>query len=140
MEKCWSVFFSSILLLFLVICFPAKSDNYNSLGQVGLINTPSAEVYDEQSIFLTLTKNEFYKLGTITVTPFSWMEASYFYYRPDDLYWGSSVGLFLDKGFNVKFSYDPKSQYLPTVAVGLDDSQVAGNFTKEVYCSIIQFQ
>ena len=126
------------MFLFILIQ-PLKSDNYNSLGQVGLINTPSAEVYDEQSIFFTLTKNEFYKLGTITATPFEWMEASYFYYRPDDLFWGSAVGLFLDKGFNVKFSYDPTSIYLPTVAIGLDDFAGTGNFTKEYLVASYDF-
>ena len=139
MNKCWGNYFSSITLMLLLICIPAKTDNYNSLGQVGLINTPSAEVFDEQSIFFTLTKNEFYKLGTITATPFNWMEASYFYYRPDDLYWGSAVGLFLDKGFNVKFSYDPESIYLPTVAVGLDDFAGTGNFTKEYIVASYDF-
>jgi len=48
-------------------------------------------------------------LVLVTITPFDWMEASYFYYRPDDLFWGSTKGLYLDKGFNVKFSYKPKN-------------------------------
>ena len=43
------------------------------------------------------------------------------FYRPDDLLWGGGEGLYLDKGFNVKFSYQPKLRNLPAIAIGLDD-------------------
>ena len=112
-------------------CFDLKSNTYNSIGQVGLINLPSAETKSEQSIFFTYKKNDFTKLGTLTVTPFDWLEASYFYYRPHDIAWGGKVGSDLDKGFNVKFSYRPRSQFLPTIAIGLDDFAGTGRFTKE---------
>jgi hypothetical protein len=105
--------------------------SYNSLGQTGLITLPSAEVHEEQSIYLTFNRSNFTKQGTITVTPFSWLEASYFYYRPDDLLWGGVRGLYLDKGFNVKFSHKPKSILLPRIAIGLDDFAGTGQFTKE---------
>ena len=107
------------------------SNSYNSIGQVGLINTPSAENKGEQSIYFTVKRNSFTKLGTLTVTPFDWLEASYFYYRPDDIVWGGKVGSDLDKGFNVKFSYKPENIYLPRFAVGLDDFAGTGRFTKE---------
>ena len=71
-------------------------------------------------------------MGTVTVTPFNWIEASYFYYRPDDLLWGSTKGLYLDKGFNVKFSYKTESILLPRIAVGLDDFAGTGQFTKSM--------
>jgi hypothetical protein len=59
------------------------------------------------------------------------MEASYFYYRPDDLLWGGVKGLYLDKGFNVKFLYKTKPILLPDFAIGLDDFAGTGQFTKE---------
>ncbi len=108
-----------------------KNITYNALGVTGLIYTPSAETHEEKSVFFTFNKNEIWKLGTITVTPFNWLEASYFYYRPDDLYWGSAVGLYLDKGFNVKLSYKPKIRNLPNFAIGLDDFAGTGQFTRE---------
>ena len=83
------------------------ANSYNSFGQTGLIYLPSADIHDEQSTYLTFKRDSYSKLGTLTVTPFDWMEASYFYYRPDDLFWGTSKGLYLDKGFNVKFLYRP---------------------------------
>jgi hypothetical protein len=117
--------------LFIFYSSPAYSLSYNSLGQTGLINTPTAEVHDEQSIYFTFNRSNYIKLGTVTVTPFDWMEASYFYYRPDDLKWGSVKGLYLDKGFNVKFSYKPKNKLLPRIAIGLDDFAGTGQFTRE---------
>ncbi len=114
-----------------------KSSTYNSLGQTGLIYVPSAEVNSEKSIFFTFNKNEIWKLGTLTATPFSWLEASYFYYRPDDLLWGGAEGLYLDKGFNVKFSYKPKQRNLPAIAIGLDDFAGTGQFTREYLASTL---
>jgi hypothetical protein len=88
-----------------------NASSYNSMGQIGLINLPSAETKGEQSIYFTYKDNSYTKLGTITATPFDWLEASYFYYRPEDLIWGLSIGKYLDKGFNVhKICIYPKLQ------------------------------
>ena len=74
-----------------------------------------------------------WKFGTLTVSPFNWLEASYFYYRPSDLEWGPNNvrGYFLDKGFNVKFIYRPKNNNVPNIAIGLDDFAGTGYFTRE---------
>ncbi len=108
-----------------------RTVTYNSLGQGGLIQLPTAEQKSEANINFTFTNNDIWKLGTLTVTPFNWLEASYFYYRPEDIFWGNKLGLYLDKGFNVKFSYQPKKEYLPRLAIGLDDFAGTGLFTRE---------
>ena len=123
--------FFTLCCLALFFTGTVYSLSYNSLGQTGLINTPSAEVHEEQSVYFTFNRSNFIKLGTLTVTPFDWIEASYFYYRPDDLLWGGAKGLYLDKGFNVKFSYKPKNILLPRIAIGLDDFAGTGFFTRE---------
>ncbi len=128
-----------LLILISFISLNSQAKTYNSLGQTGLINIPSAEIHDEQSIFFTFKRTNYTKLGTITVTPFDWLEASYFYYRPDDLRWGGVQGLYLDKGFNVKFSYKPESFLVPTLAVGLDDFAGTGQFTKEYVAATYNF-
>ena len=86
---------------------------------------------------LTLNKNDIWKFGTISATPFDWLEASYFYYRPEDLIWeGNGIsGHYLDKGFNVKFIYRPKSENIPNIAIGLDDFAGTGYFTREYVVS-----
>ncbi len=109
-----------------------RAPTSNSFGQTGLIQTPSAEIKGENSIFLTLNKNDIYKFATLTVSPFDWMEASYFYYQPEDFIWGGLKGKYLDKGFNVKVNYKPNNKFLPTnVAIGLDDFAGTGFFSRE---------
>lgn len=134
-------FYSLYIFLFLGLSTSQniQATSYNSLGQTGLINLPSAEVHQAQSIYLTFNRSPYIKIGTITVTPFDWMEASYFYYRPDDLLWGGVKGLYLDKGFNMKLSYKPKSLYLPRFAIGLDDFAGTGQFTREYIATTYNF-
>ena len=132
---------NSLLFIFLSTFYInfINANSYNSLGQTGLINLPSAEVHQEQSIYLTLSRSPYIKLGTLTATPFPWLEASYFYYRPDDLYWGSAKGLYLDKGFNIKFSFKPDSIIFPRFALGLDDFAGTGQFTREYLVATYNF-
>lgn len=119
--------------IYFLIIFSSNtvSDSYNSFGQVGLINLPSAAIKEEQSIYFTFSKNDITKHGAITVTPFNWLEASFFYNRPEDLTWADIPGLYLDKGFSVKFSYSPRVRYLPKIAIGLDDFAGTGLSSKE---------
>jgi hypothetical protein len=79
-----------------------------------------------------MNKNHMWKIGTISVSPFDWLEASYFYYRPSDLEWlGNDPGLYLDKGFNAKFTYRPNNRKLPNLSIGLDDLAGTGFFSRE---------
>lgn len=73
----------------------------------------------------------------MTVTPFDWIEASYFYYRPSDLKWDGTgkKGDYLDKGFDVKFIYKSKYRNIPDFAIGLDDFAGTGYFTREYLVS-----
>ena len=107
-----------------------------------MIQIPSADSRPEGSIALTFNKNNIWKFGTLTVSPFSWMEASYFYYRPSDLRWKSNnkKGFYLDKGFNVKFVYRSKNKNMPNIAVGLDDFAGTGYFTREYIVATNQFK
>tara|TARA_Y100000992_G_scaffold302423_1_gene276502 strand:+ start:1004 stop:3127 length:2124 start_codon:yes stop_codon:yes gene_type:complete len=127
------------IFLYVFLVNNIQATSYNSYGQTGIINLPSAEIHNEQSLFFTFSKTEYTKLGVITVTPFEWMEASYFYYRPDDLYWGAAKGLYLDKGFNVKFLYKPRSILMPNFALGLDDFAGTGQFTREYIAATYNF-
>ncbi len=114
-----------------------RQPSFNSFGQVGLIQTPTANTKGEDSIHLIINNNQMWKYGSLTVTPFDWLEASYFYYRPRDLTWevNKKKGDYLDKGFNVKFSYKPKNRHLPLFAIGLDDIGGTGYFAREYITS-----
>jgi hypothetical protein len=117
-----------------------RGPSFNSFGQVGLIQTPTARTQGENSIHLILNNNQMWKFGSLTATPFDWFEASYFYYRPRDLTWTGSgkKGEYLDKGFNVKFVYTPQNNKMPSLAVGLDDIGGTGYFSREYIASTFQ--
>ena len=133
---------NSFFCIYFSIFFIANSlcaSSYNAFGQTGLIYSPSAEINKDQSVYFTFSRSDYFKLGTLTVTPFDWLEASYFYYRPDDLLWGGVKGLYLDKGFNFKLSYKSKNILLPVLAIGLDDFAGTGQFTREYIASTYNF-
>ena len=127
------------LILLILFSFEVYSDGYNNFGHVGLINLPSAAIKEDQSIYFTFSKGPYSKVGALTVTPFKWMEASFFYHRPSDTLWGGQKGLYLDKGFNVKFLYSPKNRYLPNFAIGLDDFAGTGQLSKEYIVATYDF-
>ena len=111
--------------------YPKQEPSANSFGHIGLIQIPSAETRSEGSIFFTFTSNDIYKFGSLVVTPFNWLEASYFYYRPSDLAWTGpgTEGLYLDKGFTLKFS--KSFDNLGSLAIGLNDFAGTGFFSGE---------
>ena len=140
-----------VLIIAFCICINLKSDyldyiykdlnvSHNVFGQGGLIHLPSAETKKEANISFTYNDTGMWKMGTLTVNPFDWMEASYFYYRPKDLMGGTGVGKYLDKGFNVKFSYTPQNFNLPTIAIGLDDFAGTGLFTREYIVTTLPYK
>lgn len=116
--------------------------SYNSFGQIGLIQTPSANTKPEGTVSLILNRNDIWKFGTLSVSPFDWLEAGYFYYRPSDLIWEGNLvrGHYLDKGFNVKFAYKNKNNLFPNIAIGLDDFAGTGFFSREYIVSSKQIQ
>ncbi len=91
---------------------------------------PTADSKPEGTVSFTFNKNKIWKFGTLSVSPFNWLEAGYFYYRPSDVYYDKKGG-YLDKGFNIKFIYRPKNPKIPNLAIGLDDFSGTGLFTKE---------
>jgi hypothetical protein len=111
--------------------FGDQYSNLNSFGEIGIIVIPSAEIQEEGSINFSFSTNEMYKYGALTISPFNWLEASYFYYRPRDLYWGgpSSKGQYLDKGFSIKFNHLLSDNF--AMAVGLSDFAGTGLFARE---------
>ena len=49
--------------------------------------------------------------------------------------WNNIPGFYLDKGFNVKFKYEPSNKNMPNFAIGLDDFAGTGFFTREYIVS-----
>lgn len=131
-----------LLILFLHILFSGflKSDtseyiygsqktSHNIFGETGIIVIPNAKTGTEGDLYFSYTNTDFFKYGALVISPFNWLEASYFYYRPKDIYWGTLKGKNLDKGFSVKASKQINKYY--SVAVGLSDFAGTGYFTRE---------
>ena len=105
---------------------------YNSAGQVGYINTPSAKNSQEGDIGIVLNKSSTYRKLSVLVSPFDWMDANIFYvdipalpYGPDNKYKQS----YKDKGFSLKFSIPIDNNTL--FAIGANDLAGTGFFNSE---------
>lgn len=144
----WKLF---VVLTFFFCNFPLSADinyykfgskylSFNSFGSVGLIQNPTAQSMPAGSVNFVFSRNDIYKYGALVVTPFNWLEASYFYYRPSDLFWGSpqNKGQYLDKGFSFKISKKfNKSLYL---AAGMDDFAGTGFFNREFIVTTLEYE
>ena len=124
-----------LLLIFLIIGIinadSLKYNNPNNHGVVGLINTPTARFYDESSYSLTLYRGNPDRKVTVTMMPYDWLEASFFYTsikgRP---YGGGFNQDYKDKGFNAKLRLK-KEGTLPAVAIGFNDLAGTGIYSSE---------
>ena len=115
-----------------------RDPTYNIFGEIGLITLPSAFSRKAGEINVNFSQNEIFKYGALVVSPFDWLEASYFYYRPSDLWWvgPSTKGLYLDKGFSLKVSQNITNNF--AIAAGLSDFAGTGFFTREYLISSFQ--
>ena len=106
-------------------------DTYNIFGETGLITIPSAKVSKSGSLYFNYSSNDIFKYGSLVITPFDWLESSFFYYRPTDIYWigENTRGQYLDKGFSVKFSKKVNDNF--TIGLGFSDFAGTGLFTRE---------
>lgn len=107
--------------------FNVIDPSYNSIGQTGLIQLPSALLQKSGTVGVTIGNGSLNKFISVIATPFPWLEASFFYHRPRDTFY-IKQHMYLDKGFNVKMGFNYKGI---NFAVGLDDIAGTGFFTKE---------
>ena len=124
-----------IILQSLAIPFTkADSFNYNSYnnhGVMGLINMPSARFYDEGKFGFSIYDGSPDQKITFTSSPYSWLEASFFYMNIQYSPWaGSQSSDYKDKGFNFKVRLK-KEGILPAVAIGVNDLAGTGYYGSE---------
>ena len=128
-----------ITLLFFTFPVLADSYNYNSYnnhGVVGLINMPTARIYDESVYGITFYNGTPDQKLTLASNPFSWMEASFFYTNIQGRnYCNLSFDPvcnqdYKDKGFNLKFRLKEEG-FFPAIAVGVNDIGGTGLYGSE---------
>ena len=130
--------FSFFIVLF--YSFIIKADNfsnntYNNHGVVGLVNIPTARLYDEGVHGITLYDGTPDQKITLSSNPYDWFEASFFYSNIQGLpYPGYEYQDYKDKGFNVKIRIKEEG-LLPAIAVGLNDFAGTGFHSSEYIVS-----
>ena len=132
-----------IALIFFIIPVSADSFNfntYNNHGIVGLINMPTARLYDESVFGLTFYDGTPDQKIILSSNPFDWMEASFFYTNIQNIAYCSNPSDpicakdYKDKGFNLKLKLK-KEGILPAIAVGLNDFAGTGYYSSEYIVS-----
>ena len=113
-----------------------KFNSFNNHGSVGLINLPTARLYDESSFGLTVYDGSPDQKITMTSSPFDWLEASFFYtniknkpYCLNDLEPICNQD-YRDKGFNFKIRLKEEGVW-PSVAIGINDIAGTGFYSSE---------
>ncbi|MDA9040152.1 YjbH domain-containing protein [Gammaproteobacteria bacterium] len=117
-----------------------KYNTYNNHGVVGLINLPSARIFNEESHGINLYYGDPDQKITLSSNPYDWLEASFFYtnisnerYCPYE-YDPVCAQDYKDKGFNFKIRLKEEG-VLPAIAIGLNDFAGTGKYSSEYIVS-----
>lgn len=105
-------------------------------GGVGLIQTPTARMADDGNVSLNYTDNQEYRLWSVSIQLYPWMEATARYTDVRNRLYSNSADFsgdqtLKDKGLDVKFRLIQESQFLPQVALGFRDFGGTGFFESE---------
>ena len=138
MSICLRIFLrlKTFFLLLSVVSVYVSSDSFeynsfNNHGVIGLINIPTARLYDEGSFGLTIYDGTPDQKITITSSPYDWLEASFFYTNIQGKpYPGFEFQDYKDKGFNFKIKLKEEG-VLPAIAVGINDIAGTGLYSSE---------
>lgn len=108
-----------------------KYNSYNNHGVVGLINMPTARLFDEGVFGVTLYDGTPDQKVTLTSSPYDWLEASFFYTNIQGKpYPGYEFQDYIDKGFNLKIKLKDEGIF-PAIAVGINDIAGTGFYSSE---------
>lgn len=123
-----------LLLTFFFHTISADSffyNSYNNHGVLGLINIPTARIYDEGGFGVTLYDGTPDQKLTITSSPYSWLETSFFYTNIQGKPYGNGYKQdYKDKGFNLKIKLKDEGK-LPALAIGVYDIAGTGYYASE---------
>lgn len=106
-------------------------NSYNNHGVVGLINMPTARLYNEGAVGITVYDGNPDQKITMTSSPYNWLEASFFYTNIQGKpYPGYEFQDYKDKGFNFKARIKEEGKF-PALAVGINDIAGTGFYSSE---------
>lgn len=107
----------------------------NDFGGVGLLQTPTARIADEGEFGVGISRVKPYDQIQIFAAPLPWLETTLRYtditnrlYGPQDV---SGNQTYKDRSFGVKLRLLMEGEYLPELAVGIQDLGGTGVFSSE---------
>ena len=112
------------------------NNTFNNHGSIGLINLPTARIYNESSFGITFYDGNPDQKITMTSSPYDWLEASFFYTNLKDVAYCEFEfdpvcdQDYKDKGFNFKIKLKEEGR-LPAIAIGLNDIAGTGYYSSE---------
>ena len=106
-------------------------NTFNNHGVLGLINMPTARIYEEGSVGVTVYDGTPDQKITVTSSPYDWLEASFFYTNIQGKpYPGFEYQDYKDKGFNLKLKIKEEGIF-PAIAIGINDIAGTGFYSAE---------
>ncbi len=95
----------------------------NTYGHTGLLEMPSARVMEDGEFALTLARSPESFRATLTFQVFPWLEAAFRYGRINDFFADTDPDDpdLLDRSFSLKIRLLSETDYLPAVAIGMND-------------------
>ena len=126
----WFFLFTPFLSL-PVIADNFNYNSYNNHGVVGLVNMPTARMFDEGVIGITIYDGTPDQKITITSSPYDWLEASFFYTNIQGKpYPGFEFQDYKDKGFNFKIKVKKEGNF-QLLQIGINDIAGTGYYSSE---------
>ena len=128
-----------VILIFFTVTVSADSfifNTYSNHGVVGLINMPTARMYEESVYGLTFYDGTPDQRITLSSNPFNWMEASFFYTSLQNQRYCLNLNDPVcrqdakDKGFNLKLKIKEEGIF-PAIAIGFNDIAGTGYYSSE---------
>ncbi len=120
------------LFLILIIIFNIFPSSFNSHGQIGYINIPSAYTAPESNLAFIANRNEPDRKIMLFASPFDWLDANLFYVDITGMPYGSGYKQSnKDKGFSFKVYLNEFLGH--KIAFGANDIAGTGYFSSEYF-------
>jgi hypothetical protein len=119
------------LFLFFIIPFVIFSNDINTHGNLGYINTPSALSLKDGTVAATIVRSNPDRKLIVTASPFNWLDASIFYVDVTGREYNVFKQSYKDKGFSVKVGLP--SIFDHKIAFGINDLAGTGLYSSEYF-------
>jgi membrane-associated phospholipid phosphatase len=117
-----------------VTAVPAREQlPVNDWGEVGILQTPSARMFDAGNVSVTYSQVQPYTRVTFALQPLDFLSFAFRYTSDSEAKYGPEISTqsYKDKSADIKIRLRSETQRLPQVAVGIRDLAGTGLFSSE---------